>query len=100
MSAAIIAGVGPGLGASLARGLSQEGYAVALLSRKADSCEPVALDIRSRGGRASTFLVDVTQREAVLGAVAKARQEFGFITALAYNASGFGRGGFLTLTPE
>lgn len=100
MEAAIVAGVGPGLGASLARALSREGYSIGLLSRKAESSEPVAAEIRSRGGKVSPLSVDVTQREAVFDAVEKIRLEFGSITVLAYNASGFGRGSFLELDPE
>jgi len=100
MEAAIVAGVGPGLGASLARAISREGYAVGLLSRKLQSSEPVADEIRSRGGKALALSVDVTQPSAVFEAVEKCRAEFAPITALAYNASGFGRGNFLDLDPE
>jgi NAD(P)-dependent dehydrogenase (short-subunit alcohol dehydrogenase family) len=100
MQAAIVAGVGPGLGAALARAFSREGYAVGLLARQLQSSESVAADIRARGGKALTLSVDLTRRESVLGAVARCRGELGPITALAYNASGFGRGDFLALDPE
>jgi NAD(P)-dependent dehydrogenase (short-subunit alcohol dehydrogenase family) len=99
MKAAIVAGVGPGLGASLARAFGREGYAVCLLSRKLQSSEPVAEEIRAHGGKALALAVDVTEREAVFEAAAKCRAEFEPITALAYNASGFGRGKFLDLDP-
>jgi NADP-dependent 3-hydroxy acid dehydrogenase YdfG len=100
METAIVAGVGPGLGASLARAFSREGYAVVLLSRKLQSGEPVADEIRAHGGKALALAVDVTEREAVFEAAAKYRAEFGPVTALAYNASGFGRGKFLELDSE
>jgi NADP-dependent 3-hydroxy acid dehydrogenase YdfG len=100
MEAAIVAGVGPGLGASLARAFGREGYAVGLLSRKLESSEPVAAEIRARGGRALALSVDVTQRDDVIAAVEKCRVDFGPVTALAYNASGFGRGKFLDLDPQ
>ena len=100
MEAAIVAGVGPGLGASLARALSREGYSLGLLSRKVQSSEPVAAEIRSDGGNAVALSVDVTQRSAAFDAVEKIRAGLGPITALAYNASGFGRGNFLDLDPE
>lgn len=99
METAIVAGVGPGLGASLARAFSREGYAVGLLSRRLESSEPVADEIRSRGGKALALAVDVTQRTAVFEATKQCRAELGPITALAYNASGFGRGNFLELDP-
>jgi len=100
MEAAIVAGVGPGLGASLARAFAREGYAVALLSRRRDSSAPVAAQIDSEAGRTLALPVDVTDRRAVLEAVAKIHGELGTITALAYNASGFGRGNFLDLDPD
>ena len=100
MEAAIIGGVGPGLGASLARAFSREGYSVGLLSRRLESSEPLADQIRSRGGKGLVLSVDVTQRREVFEAVEKCRADLGPITALAYNASGFGRGNFLDLDPE
>lgn len=100
METAVIAGVGPGLGASLARAFAQEGYAVALLSRRAESSEPVAEKIQSKGGKALVIATDVTQRQAVIEAVQKIKSEVHSITALAYNAGGYGRGPFLQLDPE
>lgn len=100
MEAAIVAGVGPGLGSALARAFAREGFAVGLLSRRAESSEPVAKEIRAKNGKALVIPVDVTDRVAALAAVEKVRDEFGNITALAYNASGFGRGLFLELDPE
>jgi NADP-dependent 3-hydroxy acid dehydrogenase YdfG len=44
--------------------------------------------------------VDVTDRKAVFQAVAEVRAQWGSITALAYNAGGYGRGPFLDLDPE
>ncbi len=100
MEAAIVAGVGPGLGASLARAFSREGYSLGLLSRKVQSSGPVAAQIRSHGGRAVALSVDVTQRDRVFEAIERIRAELGPITVLAYNASGFGRGSFLDLDPD
>ncbi len=100
METAIVAGVGPGLGASLARAFSGEGYSVGLFSRRAESSEPVAAQIRANGGKALVVPVDVTDGKAAIQAVDKIRAEVGAITVLAYNASGFGRGNFLDLDPE
>ena len=100
METAIIAGVGPGLGASLARAFSREGYSVALLSRRDDSSGPVATQIRANKGKALAFSVDVTDRKAVFQVAEKIRAQLGATTILAYNASGFGRGNFLDLDPE
>jgi len=100
METAIVAGVGPGLGAALARAFAREGFAVGLLARKMESSAPVEAEIRKNGGRAKAMAVDVTDRTAVFKAVEQLRAEFGAVTALAYNASGFGRGKFLELEPE
>jgi len=101
METAVVAGVGPGLGAALARAFSKEGYAVGLLSRRAESSAPVAREIENAGGKALVCAVDVTNREGVFQALEKVRAGLGgTITALAYNASGFGRGKFLDLDPE
>lgn len=100
MDAAIVAGVGPGLGSALARAFAREGFAVGLLSRRPESSDPVAREIRANKGHALIVRADVTDRRAALSAVKKVRSKFGPITALAYNASGFGRGPFLDLDPE
>jgi len=97
---AIIAGVGPGLGAALARAFAREGFAVGLLARKLESSAAVADEIHQTGGRALAVTVDATDRAGVFEAVERLRGEFGAVTALAYNASGFGRGKFLELDPE
>ncbi len=100
MEAAIIAGVGPGTGAALARAFAREGYAVGLLSRHAASSEPVANEIRARGGKTLAVCADVTARQDVQSAVAQIRRELGPVTALAHNASGYGRANFLEMDPE
>jgi len=100
MKAAIIAGVGPGTGASLARAFAKEGYAVGLLSRRPESNHPIAEEIDAAGGRALAVQADVTDRRSVQAAVAQIRQSFGPITALAHNASGYGRADFLKMDPE
>ena len=100
MDTAIIAGVGPGTGAALARAFAKEGYAVGLLSRHAESSQPIAKEIIDSGGKALAVLTDVTSRQSVISAVGQIRKTLGPITALAHNASGYGRGTILELDPE
>jgi NAD(P)-dependent dehydrogenase (short-subunit alcohol dehydrogenase family) len=100
MEAAVIAGVGPGLGASLARAFAGEGYAVALISRHVESAKPVANQITALGGKALEIPADLSDPLEVNTAVEKAKSTLGPITALAYNASGYGRGPFLELQPQ
>jgi len=97
---AIVAGVGPGTGAALARAFAREGYAVGLLSRQAESSDPVAAEIHAKGGKALFVRTDVTNRKSVNDAIAKIRSQLGPITALAHNASGYGRASFLEMDPE
>lgn len=52
METAIVAGVGPGTGAALARAFACEGYAVGLLSRHAESSDPVAAEMHAMGSQA------------------------------------------------
>jgi NAD(P)-dependent dehydrogenase (short-subunit alcohol dehydrogenase family) len=100
METAIVAGVGPGTGASIARAFAREGYAVGLLSRHRESSDPVAAAIHAAGGKAMFVATDVTKRQSVLDAVDKIRSAFGPIAALAHNASGSGRASFLDMDPE
>lgn len=100
MEVAVVAGVGPGTGAALGRAFAHEGYAVGLLSRHEESSKPVAEEILAGGGKALVVPTDVTNRQSVLSAIAHIRKTLGPITALAHNASGYGRGALLELDPE
>ena len=97
MEVAIVAGVGPGTGTALARVFARAGYGVGLLSRHAESSDPVAAEIHAKGGKAIFVLTDVTNRQSVGDVVAKIRAQLGPVTAVAHNASGYGRAGFAPL---
>jgi NAD(P)-dependent dehydrogenase (short-subunit alcohol dehydrogenase family) len=100
MEVAIIAGVGPGTGGALARAFAKQDYAVGLLSRRSESSAPIAEEIRARGSKVLAVSCDVTDRQSVQTAVGEIRNKLGAITALAHNASGYGRGRFLEMDPE
>ena len=97
METAVIAGVGPGLGASLARAFASKGFALALISRNPGSSEPVAAEIRSMGAPAIVVPADVGDPQGIAAGVASIRAQLGPATVLAYNASGYGRGPFLNI---
>jgi NAD(P)-dependent dehydrogenase (short-subunit alcohol dehydrogenase family) len=99
METAVVAGVGPGLGASLARAFAHNGFALALISRHAASSEAIAEEIRSNGTPALVVPTDVGDLQAVTNTVATIRSKLGPVTVLAYNASGYGRGSFLGISP-
>src|SRR5690349_22498794 len=92
-----IAGVGPGLGASIARRFAHEGFAVALLARDTAHTDPIVREIESHGGHAVGFAMDATQVGSVGDAFHTVRGKLGDPTVFAYNAGAFVRGGILEL---
>ena len=93
---AVVAGVGPGLGASLARRFDREGCDVALFARSPGFVEDLADDLDS--GLAAT--VDVADPEAVREAFETVREAFGPVDILAFNASGASWTGLLETDTE
>jgi len=83
---AVIAGVGPGLGESLARKFAAEGCEVALFARSADYIEELAADLPEPGEGLAvrTDLTDVDQIREGFEAV---RDAFGPVDALVNHAS-------------
>ncbi len=53
---AVVVGVGPGLGAAVARRFAREGFTLGLVARKAESSEPVRAEIEQQGGAAGNDL--------------------------------------------
>ncbi|GGN23595.1 hypothetical protein GCM10009021_26520 [Halarchaeum nitratireducens] len=83
---AVIAGVGPGLGASLARTFAAEGCRVALFARSTAYIEELADDPPDPGeGLAVT--VDLADVEAIREAFGTVREEFGPVDVLVNHAS-------------
>lgn len=83
---AIVTGAARGIGAAIARRLSQDGLAVAVLDLDESGCQPVVEAIESAGGNALAVGVDVADEEAVPGAVARVADELGPPTVLVNNA--------------
>ncbi|MGH8129816.1 MAG: SDR family NAD(P)-dependent oxidoreductase [Steroidobacteraceae bacterium] len=93
---AVVAGVGPGNGAALARRFAQAGYQVALLARSTDKLDALARELDSARG----YACDVASPDSVARVFAAIRQELGEVDALLYNA---GSGVFAdveAITPE
>lgn len=78
----VVAGVGPGNGEALARRFAAEGYAVALLARRKDRIEALAIDLPNAGA----FACDATDAGSVEKAFAAIEAELGPIEVLIYNA--------------
>ncbi|KAI4687886.1 uncharacterized protein J4E88_003479 [Alternaria novae-zelandiae] len=99
----IIAGVGPGTGASVARKFSQT-YPVVLLARTPESFSSLASEINAAGGRALGIATDVSSSSSLSSALSKIKSEFGDgvgVAAAIFNASGaFMRKPFLEIPVE
>ena len=67
---AIIAGVGPGTGASIARKFAAA-YSVVLLARNPANYEAVVSEINQSGGRAAGITADVADEDSVKKAFSK-----------------------------
>src|SRR6266702_5314247 len=79
---AMLTGAGRGIGAATAAKLAAEGAAVAVTDMDIGPAEETAEAIRSAGGKALATAVDVTQKEHVEAAAARAAQEFGRLDIL------------------
>lgn len=95
---AVIAGIGPGTGASVARRFAQD-YPVALLARKPESYTPLMDEINKSGGKAIGISTDVADETSVKKAFEQITATYGSSCAAAiFNASGgFHRQPFLEL---
>ena len=95
-----VVGVGPGLGASVARRFAREGFAVGLMSRSEGSLEPVRGELEKAGNKVAAIPVDGTRADSVKAGFERLAGELGAPEVLVYNASNFFRGGILELTSE
>ena len=89
---AVIAGVGPGLGAALARRLVREGCRVAILARSVDYLATLTaeLDTVAASGTALAVPCDLTDSAQISTAFALVRQRLGLVDLLINHASGGG----------
>jgi NAD(P)-dependent dehydrogenase (short-subunit alcohol dehydrogenase family) len=83
---ATVIGVGPGLGAALARRFATE-YAIALVARSADKLAGLAGEIKSAGGTSLAVPADVSKEGEIASAFELIRRELGDTEVLLYNAA-------------
>ena len=89
---AVVAGVGPRLGESLARKFVSEGYNVGLFARSEDYLRDLGADL---GERALAVPTDITDETAVRAGFDRVREAFGPVDVLvnnAYSTAGEGEG--------
>jgi NAD(P)-dependent dehydrogenase (short-subunit alcohol dehydrogenase family) len=94
---AIVAGVGPGLGAALVRKLTGEGCSVGMFARSPEFIGKLATEI---GRTALAIPTDVSNPKEVAAAFLKVRQQLGPVRILIANASGSVGEGLMETTPE
>ena len=89
---AVIAGVGPGLGAALARRFARESCRVALLARSAGYLDSLAAELNAfhDPGTVLPVLCDLTDEAAIIAAFAQVRDHLGPVDILVNHASGGG----------
>ena len=83
---ATVIGVGPGLGAALARRFAT-GYAVALVARSEDKLAGLAGEIENAGGVSLAVPAEVSKEAEIVGAFERIRRELGDTNVLLYNAA-------------
>jgi NAD(P)-dependent dehydrogenase (short-subunit alcohol dehydrogenase family) len=81
---AVIIGVGPGLGMSLAHRFGREGYATALVSRTDARHSGYVSALRQAGIHAESFVADVFDRERLRSVLDEIGDRFGGIDLLYY----------------
>ena len=81
-----VTGAGTGIGRGIALALAREGVDVVLSSRRREPLEEVAAEVEAAGRRAVAAPLDVTDREQIDEAVARATEQLGPVSILVNNA--------------
>jgi len=83
---ALVTGASSGIGEATARMLASRGATVAIAARRTDRLEKLGAEIADAGGTALAVELDVSDREAAEGAVARTVEELGRLDVLVNNA--------------
>jgi NAD(P)-dependent dehydrogenase (short-subunit alcohol dehydrogenase family) len=98
---AVVAGVGPGIGARFVETFAEEGYRVAALARSASSLEQIRAGLGATAERCVFWTTDITDQEQVQKAFLRVRNELGPVNLLICNAGGGARrGSFLDISSQ
>src|SRR6516225_8007047 len=83
---AVVTGSGSGIGRAIALGYAKEGAQVAVLDINADAAATTAKAIADAGGKARSYTVDVTERDACREVAAQIGAQVGQVSVLVNNA--------------
>lgn len=92
----VIVGYGPGISSGVAETFGAQGFNVALIGRTKERLDAGVADLAKKNITAAGFVGDAGDPEAIKGAIAAARDRFGSITVLQWNAYGGPNGDILT----
>jgi NAD(P)-dependent dehydrogenase (short-subunit alcohol dehydrogenase family) len=93
----VVVGVGPGNGAAIARRFAAEGYATALLARRADLVDDLA---RELGPPARAYRCDAADPASLAATFGSIEAELGPVDVLVYNAGSGVWGTVEEITPD
>jgi 3-oxoacyl-[acyl-carrier protein] reductase len=83
---ALVTGASQGIGHACARALAREGASVALAARNQQKLDQLVAEITAAGGKATAFVIDVSDEEQVKSGIKSALAQFGKIDILVNNA--------------
>jgi NAD(P)-dependent dehydrogenase (short-subunit alcohol dehydrogenase family) len=96
---AVVVGVGPGLGAALARRFAAA-YSVAILARKGDYLKELGIELRQSGGTVLDLTCDVSNATRIAETFRTIRAKLGEVEVLLYNAGSGVFGTIAEITPD
>ena len=92
---AVVTGASSGIGRAIANGYAREGARVVLLDINEKAAADAAGEIRDAGGKAESFLLDVTKRDDCVAIAKKVAEKVGQVSILVNNAGIARRNGML-----
>lgn len=97
---AMVLGASSGIGRATAVALASAGHPVAVCARRAERLDEVVAHIRSEGGEAEAFAVDVTDEKSIASGVTNVEAALGAIEVVVNSAGSLRMGRLWEMTPD